>query len=94
MNTQSIISEIENEFDFNEIQLNHFAEAIESAQNHAIDSAVQVFHLRDVAFYEDGVYGLDDQDLIKKVDKYFFETFQSLLQTKAEGISTDLALIS
>lgn len=92
MNTQTIITKIRQEFfTDNSLFENYFADAIESANNYAIDSAVESFDLVDeVEFWENGVTNIDDEELRSKVNSHYFETFEASLRNKAKGIVEEL----
>lgn len=91
MNTQTIIAEINNEFEIEDsLFKNYFAEAIEDANNDSIDSAIETFDLVDVEFYEGGVTGIEDEDLSEKVNTYYFNSFESSLIAKAKEIVQEL----
>lgn len=95
MNTQNIISEIKNEFESdNENFENYFADAVESANNSAIDSTSEAFNIGDydgISFWEDGVNGIEDEKLRKKVDAYYFDSFERSLRTKVKSFLSELA---
>ena len=87
MNTQSIISEIKMEVESNNpLFENYFSDAVESANDHAIDSTVEAFDLEDVEFWEDGVSGIEDGELKDKVNAHYFERFEESLRAKVQDI--------
>lgn len=95
MNTAQIKEQIKIEFE-NKSPLfeNYFADAVESANNSAIDSTSDAFSLNEydgVEFYEDGINGIEDIDKREKIDAYYFNAFETSLRLKAKGIIAELA---
>lgn len=94
MTTVQIIKEIKNSVGINdEIFDNYFSDAIESANNYAIDSSAEAFDLGEnegIEFYEDGVNGIEDEVLRHNIDLYYFEAFETSLREKTDRIIFNL----
>lgn len=74
----------------NDQVLGMVAEEAEEAFSDAVDKTIEAFDLNSrvespFEFWEDGISGLDDEELQEKVDVYFFEAYRSAFKSRLEA---------